>query len=272
METTTSSEKKRLYWIDWMKAIGITLIVYGHFFSVAHWYVYTFSVPLFFIISGFLCKRETDVKVFWRKLWYNLIVPMVLIQVICHCVSATLALRHGTFDANEFVMLIPKFLLGFHSGVGMMWFVYTLILLKLILQFAPRNRWVQALLFIIIPASGIYIDNVWPELPAKSNSIINVTMAYPFFMIGFYAQRCKSHLIAPISPQKAMIGVVVCVLILYGCTKLNEGVWMYINGYGNYFALFLLGGCTGTFLTFLCSKRLDAFTPPELLIYLKERS
>ena len=36
---------KRINWIDWMKAIGITLITYGHFFSVFD--IYVFNVHCF---------------------------------------------------------------------------------------------------------------------------------------------------------------------------------------------------------------------------------
>ena len=33
----------RIVWIDWMKTIGIYLIVLGHFFSVGEKYVYVFN-------------------------------------------------------------------------------------------------------------------------------------------------------------------------------------------------------------------------------------
>lgn len=265
MNALTSPAAPRLYWIDWMKAIGITLIVYGHFFSVGHQYVYTFSVPLFFIISGFLCKREVDNKVFWRKLWYNLVVPMVLIVAFSHGVSMVLALRHGVFDVYGLAMLVPKVLLGFHGGVGMMWFVYTLALMRLILQFAPRSRWLQALLFVSIPAIGIYVNDTWPEFAAKSNAILNVTTACPFFMLGFYAKRWKGRFAAPLSWRMAITGMAVCILALFVCTKLNGSVWMFVNGYGNNFALFLLGGCVGTALVFLCSKMLSRNSPPRIV-------
>ena len=78
--STTLESSPRQNWLDWMKAIGIVLIVYGHFFSFYNRYVYVFSVPLFFVISGFLCRRETDTKLFWKKLWYNLVVPLLLID------------------------------------------------------------------------------------------------------------------------------------------------------------------------------------------------
>ena len=59
----------RMVWIDWMKAIGMYLIVLGHFFAIGHKFVYVFSVPIFFVISGFLSKREANQKEFWKKIF-----------------------------------------------------------------------------------------------------------------------------------------------------------------------------------------------------------
>lgn len=79
-ETTTHGG--RFDWIDWMKALGIYLVVLGHFNTVGNQFVYVFHVPLFFVISGFLCKRECDGRLFWQKLWYNLAVPFLSLSVL----------------------------------------------------------------------------------------------------------------------------------------------------------------------------------------------
>lgn len=50
---------KRIVWIDTLRGIGITLVVMGHYYtsdSFANTYIYTFHVPLFFFISGYLFK------------------------------------------------------------------------------------------------------------------------------------------------------------------------------------------------------------------------
>ena len=65
----TKVPSARLNWLDWMKAIGIGLIVYGHFFSLYDIYVYVFNVPMFFLISGFLCKKESANRIFWEKVY-----------------------------------------------------------------------------------------------------------------------------------------------------------------------------------------------------------
>ena len=47
--------KKRLNYLDYAKGIGILLVVLGHIYnnSVKLW-IYSFHMPLFFIISGYL--------------------------------------------------------------------------------------------------------------------------------------------------------------------------------------------------------------------------
>lgn len=49
-----ANTKERKNWIDWMKAVGMLTIVWGHCFpegGVSE-FLYAFNVPLFFIISG----------------------------------------------------------------------------------------------------------------------------------------------------------------------------------------------------------------------------
>ena len=45
--------KEHLYWIDWMKVIGIYFIVLGHLFPIGNEYIYVFSVSLFLLFLVF---------------------------------------------------------------------------------------------------------------------------------------------------------------------------------------------------------------------------
>lgn len=260
--TIQQQDSGHLAWIDWMKAIGIFLIVYGHFFSLGHWYVYTFSVPLFFVISGFLCKRETDTKVFWKKLWFNLIVPMLLASVISLGIKVSLAISDGAFDPAAIYNFPIRVLIGSHKGLGTLWFVYTLIILKILLQFAPRGRVAQVGLLVAFPLIGVLLNHYAPEIPKRCLAPINVCMAYPFFMIGFWLKRIKPFLIECRSVKFLLASCAICSLIVFVCTKLNEGVWMYIDGCGNNIFLFLIGGMTGIALIFSVSKLIPVLPPP----------
>ena len=50
--------RERKYWIDYLKAIAIYLVILGHLPDELHikWGIYLFHMPLFFIISGYLYK------------------------------------------------------------------------------------------------------------------------------------------------------------------------------------------------------------------------
>lgn len=139
VSSTATESSSRLNWLDWMKAIGIVLIAYGHFFSLFDRYVYVFSVPLFFVISGFLCRIESDTKVFWKKLWYNLVIPLLLISVIDYLIGTIKGILSGYYPQPvDHFHFLWKMSIGLYEAVGGLWFVYTLIILKIILQFTPE--------------------------------------------------------------------------------------------------------------------------------------
>lgn len=177
--------RERLVYIDWMKVIGIYFIIAGHMFSLGSDYIYTFSVSLFFAISGFLCHYEEDSKVFWSKLWRNLIVPMLLMCIIILMCEVVIRVLLGKIVWSMIPIRLYNILVGNQGkgvtggGVGMCWFIYTLAICKIIYQYVVKYRYVNAtiicffLLFAFIyNKHGIYVYN----------SIINTTLAYPTFV------------------------------------------------------------------------------------------
>lgn len=54
----TLSSRKRILWIDWAKAIGISLVVWGHFSPIARHEIFLFHMPFFFMISGLLYRQK----------------------------------------------------------------------------------------------------------------------------------------------------------------------------------------------------------------------
>lgn len=72
----------RYHWIDYLKSLGIFLVVAGHTAlpDTQHRWIYAFHMPLFFMISGFLVSpggfavstREFFVRKIWKLLkWYG---------------------------------------------------------------------------------------------------------------------------------------------------------------------------------------------------------
>lgn len=62
--------KVRFYWVDWMKVIGMFLIIWGHLFPKHSCdFIYSFNVPLFFCISGFLEGGAAKTKTSYGSLF-----------------------------------------------------------------------------------------------------------------------------------------------------------------------------------------------------------
>ena len=254
-----TSCSKRLDWIDWMKALGIYLIVLGHFYSVGGKFIYVFHVPLFFLISGFLTKREEDRRVFWKKLWYNLVVPMLLIAV-ANCIYASIIqLFEGTFEWKTFYWFARNVLFGMVAGFDNLWFVYTLILLKIIFQYCSSNKLFYSLTVVMLALAYLYntLDlSGFLFFLKEPNSIIDVCTAFPFFAFGIYGRNYKVLFTEWNNKTMLMLTFVYGILFVIVSMTYNGDVGLHCCCYGGNMLMFLLGGVAGSIMVFAVSKLL----------------
>ena len=244
-----------------MKAIGITLIVFGHFGSPHHMYAYVFSVPLFFLISGFLSKREESHTLFGKKIWHNLIVPMLIICTINYlyvCARHFISPLDGVCPDNPLIF-VAKLLLGINKSVTNLWFVYTLVILKIILQYLPK-RWLHCVLFAVCLATAYCINEYQLSLFGKPLyytpcAITSVFVSYPFYMIGYWLRTLRETFNKYHTQSvSAYIILIACALIVFYCGHNHSVVKLYICGYGDSIILFLLGGMAGSACVYIISK------------------
>lgn len=145
-------ENNRIIWIDITKVIGMYLIILGHFYPYSlYCFIYSFSVPLFFFISGMLSAKMQESNIFISKLYSGLAKPYLLICFSCYILYICFTLLNPSIYGISFSNLHPieatlNIVCGFHgywdkSGFGMsfgcqtMWFVYTLLCCKLIYKY-----------------------------------------------------------------------------------------------------------------------------------------
>ena len=255
------SSTTRYFWLDWMRAIGMVLIIYGHFFSIGEKYIYVFSVPLFFLISGFLSKTESDNKIFWTKLWYNLVTPLILICSLNYFIGIARWYFLSSCELENPIHFVGRMILGLHSAVGNFWFVYTLIVLKVIFQYT-RGIWTHLILFVICLALAYIINNFdilifGRPLLKMGWSVANTLVAYPFFIAGHYLSLWKED-IANYRPSifsGLWISILLCIVFI--CGQYNSDVRLYICGYGDSIILYLIGGLAGTTLIYFISNLLE---------------
>jgi len=81
---------ERKAWIDTAKAFAIFLVVMGHYLGdvpPARAYIYTFHMPLFFFISGFLFRKKGSWLGFVGKRARSLLLPYLIFSLLKYIYS-----------------------------------------------------------------------------------------------------------------------------------------------------------------------------------------
>ncbi len=136
---------KRFDYIDVAKGIGILLVVWGHI--TTHWtgsFLYTFHMPLFFIISGMLFKRSkfngfTD---FAGKRIKRLFMPYLLYSIATWAVWAVFNYVRG-IDVESYFKPLLQTILAQGSGQffvynSPLWFIPCLFAIEIMYFFTSR--------------------------------------------------------------------------------------------------------------------------------------
>lgn len=250
----TKTVSKRMNWLDWMKTIGMYLIVYGHYTSYAHEFIYTFSVPLFFVISSFLFKKEENLRTFFKKNFYNLILPMLLMVILVQIRKNVPSILNGTFEVTKIPQICLGFLMGDQKVLGACWFIYTLFVIKVILQITPISKYLHIIISFIFSIACICLAKHEIYL---QNAVVNVSLSYPFFIIGLTLKKHKESLNNGFGRKNEFAMFLFFILVTSICTYLNGNVWVYLNDYGKSFILYIIGGFCGTAIIYMLCKWLD---------------
>ena len=116
--------KQRVEYLDYVRGMAILLVVLGHMYNVEdpiRILIYSFHMPLFFIISGFFAKNDIGLLELIKKKFKVLMIPYFAFGgVIMLIMYAT-----NGFD-EEFAIYIRHFITG--VGRDALWFLVCLFL------------------------------------------------------------------------------------------------------------------------------------------------
>lgn len=142
-----SGTLKRIEWIDIAKGIAILLVIIGHsakFGSIARNIIFSFHMPLFFILSGYTYRPANDISVLLmhlKKSIKHLLIPCFVVSILKVIVWIYKSRDYSVYNIiiNFYKMITNLF---YASGVsfngtvaGMVWFVFSLFWAKLIIDF-----------------------------------------------------------------------------------------------------------------------------------------
>lgn len=250
-------EGQRKIWIDWAKTLSIFAIVWGHCFPEGLCgFIYAFNVPVF-IISGYLCHREASFGKCFDKTLHNLIIPYFILAAIK---VAGPVIKH--IGDGEWIWSVAAVLGGFHSlndapGCSNLWFVYSLVIVKLLFQVSSGKRDI-ALAMACLAGAVVYNDILHLEWRW---AVSNCLLAYPFFIIG-NSLRDKDILQRLVTSARqyryvAALAAALLIAVTYIVGTQNGQAKLYMGQYANNIVLFAVGALTGSMAVFVLSALLD---------------
>ena len=243
-------------WIDWMKVLGMFTIIWGHCFP--HLFselLYSFNVPVFFFLSGYLTKPERENKVFWKKLVVGLLIPYLVLSV--------LKASPNIFSSDGLWSLFA-ILTGFHTfndvpGCGKLWFVYTLLIIKIVFHYSNDTKGGRYAMYAVslIGAASYHFADI--EL---TWAVTNTFLAMPWFLLGqeykqYNCDKVLTEFLGKMGPLKTACIAIFALLATYIVSFYNGKAYMYRGEFGNNFVLFLLAGLLGILFILLLSKSMD---------------
>lgn len=179
----------RLEYIDWMKALGIFIVVLGHqplTSALTHDWIFSFHMPLFFFISGFLCKPVSNQG---RYLVRNVrqlvlvIVPYYLVGMAFNLMQSY-AFYRADFSVQRIVLGGFARLLRGESTMGAMWFLLALFWMRIVYGWvAPRlGRWSCPAMLLMSVAVACVVW--WSGFRWNYYQLTAFLLAFPFYCCG----------------------------------------------------------------------------------------
>lgn len=230
---------KRLDYIDFAKAFGMLLIVWGHI-RLSGWsnaFVYAFHIPLFFFLSGmvFSKKRYPNFKSFLLKRVNSLIKPYIVFSLLTWIVWASFSYATHTNVDSYWMPLAETFISqgsgGFLVHNVPLWFVTCLFVVEIIYYFIAdmKRLWIMTITIAMTAISYLAINNLeYFDVTLLPWNIEVAMLTIPFYAAGHWMVKSKSHqgIMNVVNSHKvlAMILVVLLAYVVYVGSQYNGSI------------------------------------------------
>lgn len=176
---STSKVKLRIEWIDVAKAIAIILVIVGHsvaFGGVTRNLIFSFHMPLFFILAGYTKRTVSDLAGFKKVFIHSfkrLIVPLLFIEVFALIYQFAANSDHSLTQVFHYAKIYGERLLwasgvvhNGHLALGMPWFIISLFwgnLIFYVVTYCFKKIYWQLAAFIALAGLGIILgkNDIW---------------------------------------------------------------------------------------------------------------
>ena len=255
----TSETREPVY--DVMKGIGIILMLIGHM-PPSDWLyhiIYSFHMPLFFLIAGSFASLGIDSRTACKKDFKRLLLPVFVTLAIIIGLSPLYYLIDGNFN-NTIAQLLSLFWLGDTVenrwglvAIDSMWFLVALFWTRCIFRWICKScdrisKFHDEIVLLICITLSILAIELHKVLPYFPWGFLMGVSAIQFYALGWYLKR---HCI---SKWVCMVFVFIWFIALrYGSLDLVQ------YHYGCY-PLDVVGAVGATILVYFISNAICSYT------------
>lgn len=164
-------DKKRIEWVDFLKGLGILLVVYGHVILGVHdakigftgidyhlqsSFIYTLHMPLFFFLSGLFAEKwaQRSISVAFKQKALTLLVPYFIWGIIQGTIMTILSsVTNNSISWNNILLLPIK-------PFAQFWFLYDLFFIFIfyyLLKRVTNNNFILVIAIVLAILSPILL-------------------------------------------------------------------------------------------------------------------
>ena len=259
-------EEKRNNIIDIAKGIGIICVILGHLgvYGIVK-VVYTFHMPLFFYISGFLLNQKTNFYAYVKNKFLSLMKPYATASILIVIFSMIMAFSHGAdyFQAGFAKLITALYGGGYNqkipfkaSSVGAIWFLWALFWSSLTLKYLSEKKQTLRICTVIILFlfATISKDFIWLPFCIQSGFF-----GLLFMYFGFLYKDIHRSIFPHISQECKMVIMLILSLCWVWCIINFKDVALYrANVYHG--IIDIVGSIGGCLCVFILSGYISHYT------------
>lgn len=211
----------RINYLDAIKCLGILLVIEGHvrlfgmgletYDTLPGLMLYTFNMPLFFFVSGFLAYKQKfflgdTIDKTWKK-FVLLVIPAVIFFVF----------RNLKDHLNPLDL--------FTIGAGGYWFTITLwecFVIYYVVSLIFKDN-IRDIILVLLALAGVAFLSVVGDCGPKLLDLNRLTKYFQFFVLGVLAMKCRNHYEKIVHCDWLKAVATVCFFTLL--FTINYGIW-----------------------------------------------
>lgn len=265
MESNLSSEKTYYNWIDWVKTFGLILVILGHGDLVSESvqkYIYSFHMPLFFVLSGFL-YHPRDIKNTIKRDWKRLLIPYLIINFTILIWQTFVEIRAQVLTRK----LVFSHIIPIIFGTGRVtdnlipvctpgWFIIALFFIHIFYSsIGEKSRKININFFLIVCSCGVsYLASFSERI--FYTPFFSAVMALPFFSAGILIKYFTISNFSINRQYRYIIGFLFIVVWFFSCKNNGRCDINTVNFGGSCFLFYFTAFC-GVFAILLFGSNIN---------------